>query len=186
MDIDIEELKKRVISNLVRYKLMDLTQMRPKMQNQLIEIEDAISESEEIRNQCIEQYKKSRITYKSLSDNPNVHLSRMSIDNNKDIIKVYIDFRIEEIDQNERDIFIQIKELKRKNLELENGLTDIVNGEFKYYTLLEKVKGLENKVNELNEENERNILLKIKLQLENNDLKKVINNNNLNILKSRK
>lgn len=96
--------------------------LKPQTIKQLCEIQEVIEEIIEIRKECIETYKKNRLSIHSIVSKANI--SRQTIYNNI-VLKMYIEKSIEE-DKN-TDIYETVTTLKKQLREKDEIISKMVN-----------------------------------------------------------
>lgn len=144
------DLKNIIINNL---KSLDINfeLLRPKLQEQLIEIESYINECYSVRKVSLNNLKIHTLNIKKISDNTTV--SKATIYNNKDTLKAYIDKRIADIKESEEldTTFISNDKYNR----LEEKYNDVNNLLIKITSNLIDINNLKKEIAILEDENKK-------------------------------
>ena len=177
--MDVKESLILYLNNLgINYDLL-----KPKQQEQFLEIEHYINTHIKNRLKCLDELKESNLNIKKISDNTSV--SKATIYNNKDTLKKYIDTKLLDMELGEEKYTSLLKsstynDLYDKYIELEKLLEGMTIDLISMNNLKIEMKMLKDDNDELRNKIEVLYIERKKLLNEIEDLKKSIPSSKLN------
>lgn len=138
MDSELD-LIDMIDQKLKRYELPEYSSYKDNIKEYLKLIEEQMINIIEIKKNCIDTYKKSKINVSSIVDR--INISRATIYNNKEILEQYIVKNQEELEKN--DLFKLLDERNEKIKSLNDTILKLQNRDLDEQFYLDKIQHLE-------------------------------------------